>query len=232
MWRCALVDCFNPQREADCLVLLNTQNGLAFTDVAGPTPRLPRLSIPGWSSTAKQIQAEIRPWRCIRTFGRDTAESSSEDTKITRPEFLIQIDSAESHEELEWAKPEVFFRSLSGEGSFCLNRFLHWNSRRLLSRVGRTHKTLPWSEQQVTFTPNGEICRRLLDCGCTNWCFEDVQNRVAAAALSSLEELMEAQDSSRNSPDLEDEGLRSMPIDEEGRSVPLQCSRHSENADP
>jgi len=122
MWRCALVDCFNPQKEAYCLELWNARHGLAFTDVAGSGPRLPRLSIPGWSSTARQIQAKIRPWCCIRAFGQNTGESSSKDIGITLPELLFKFDSAQSREESEWPEAEALFRSsLSEEECSCLN---------------------------------------------------------------------------------------------------------------
>jgi Phosphotransferase enzyme family len=156
---CAVVDCFNPQKECYRLVLVNARDGLVLADGTGKTPRLPRLSIPRWSRQAKQVQATIgRRWG-LSAFIVDILESSSGDSRIVLAELISEFDDVQTLEKFKWAEPELLFiGALSEEELSLLNSFLHRGNRTsTLSRLGWIHDVLKWVGREASFPPRGQL---------------------------------------------------------------------------
>ena len=153
IWRCALVDCFNPHQECYRLVLLNTWDGRVLADVTGAAPRLPQLSIARWSRPAKQIQAEIERCWGFKAFILDIVEDPPGQPNIILAELLVQPSYGWVPRQVEWAEPEVLLKrnNLSGDDRVLLASILDARDKSSpFSHIGWIHRALVWFRRQVS----------------------------------------------------------------------------------
>jgi hypothetical protein len=92
MWRCALVDCLNPQQEVHRLLVLDAWRGVASTHTAGRSPRLPA------TFDSQMVGTDPRGDRALlrsQSPRQNTVASFVKDAKTALSELKFQFDAGE-----------------------------------------------------------------------------------------------------------------------------------------